>query len=291
MPALTSTTLNGSARGPFGALCPCPLPRPSAPAATLSAPPLPASACPLLSPPSPFATTAPSPLCRPVAGGLSLLTVSGIPGDEGDNTSADVTEDAGEGGRGAAPACMRATSALTAGGWLGCGSGLWDIALHMGSRLSPAPCRHFSPHPRPLPPLFECPTCVELWVHLRLLFHIFSPAIRGLCLVAIGLVLVCTVVVLVSASLSPRHITPFRSPLACFLLRPTTLCAQSRMLQSMQRAPLLPLSLRSPYRLPPARSNRTPVLPSYLPDSPSSACHQAVPLLFSLSVLHSYLSP
>ena len=169
--------LNGSARGPSAALCPCPSPCPSAPAATPSALPLPASACPLLSPPSPFPTTAPSPLCRPVAPGPSLLTVSGLSGDEGDDTSADVAEDAGEGGRGAAPACMRATSALTAGGWLGCRSGLWDIALHMGSRLSPAPCRRFPHHPRPLPPLFARPTCVELWVHLRLLFHIFSPAI------------------------------------------------------------------------------------------------------------------
>ena len=141
---------------------------------------------------------------------------------------------------------MRVTSALTAGGWLGCVSGLWDIALHMGSRLSPAPCRRFPHHPRPLPPLFARPTCVVLWVLLRLLFHIFSPAIRGLRLVVIGLVQVCTVIVLVPASLFPRHITPFRSPLARFLLRPTTLCAQSRTLQSMQRAPLLPLSLRSP---------------------------------------------
>ena len=103
--------------------------------------------------------------------------MSGLSGDEGDDTSADVAEDAGEGGCGAAPACMRATSALTAGGWLGCRSGLWDIALHVGSRLSPAPCRRFPHHPCPLPPLFARPTCVELWVHLRLLFHIFSPAI------------------------------------------------------------------------------------------------------------------
>ena len=87
---------------------------------------------------------------------------------------------------------MRATSALTAGGWLVCGSGLWDIALHRGSRLSPAPCRRFPHHPRPLPPLFARPTCVELW----LLFHIFSPAIWGLRLVTVGLILVCTVVVL-----------------------------------------------------------------------------------------------
>ena len=161
MAALTSAKLNGSARGPSAAVCPCPSsPCPSAPAATPSALPLPASACPHLSPPSPFPTTAPSPLCRPVAPGLSLLTVSGLSGDEGDDTSADVAEDA-----------------LTAGGWLGCGSGLWDIALHMGSCLSPAPCRRFPHHPRPLPPLFARPTCVELWVHLRLLFHIFSPAI------------------------------------------------------------------------------------------------------------------
>ena len=58
---------------------------------------------------------------------------------------------------------------------------------------------------------------------------------------------------LIPASLSPRHITPFRSPLARFLFRPMTQCAQSRTLQSMRRAPLLPLSLRSPYRRPPAR--------------------------------------
>ena len=70
---------------------------------------------------------------------------------------------------------------------------------------------------------------------------------------AIGLVLVCTVVFLVHPSLSPRHITLFRSPLAGFLLRPMTQCAQSRTLQSMLPAPLLPLSLRSPYRRPPAR--------------------------------------
>ena len=150
------------------------------------------------------------------------------------------------------PACGPPLPSLPVAGWAA-GSGLWDIALHMGSRLSPAPCRRFPHHPRPLPPLFARPTCVELWVHLRLLFHIFSPAIRGLRQVAIGLVLVCTVIVLVPASLSPRHITPLRSPLARFLLRPMTLCAQSRTLQSMRRAPLLPLSLRSPYRRPPAR--------------------------------------
>ena len=134
MPALTSATLNGSARGPSAALCPCPSPCPSAPAATPSALSLPASACPLLSPPSPFPTTAPSPLCCPVAPGPSLLTVSRLSGDEGDDTSADVPEDAGEGGCRAAPACMQATSALTAGGWLGFGSGLWDIALHTWDR-------------------------------------------------------------------------------------------------------------------------------------------------------------
>ena len=55
-------------------------------------------------------------------------------------------------GRGAAPACMRATSARTVGGWLGCGSGMCDIALHMGSRLSPAPCCCFPPCPPALYP-------------------------------------------------------------------------------------------------------------------------------------------
>ena len=132
MPAVTSTTLNGSAPGPSAAFCPCPPPCPSAPAATPSAPPFSASACPPFSFPSPFPTTAPSPLCRPVAPGPSSLTVSGLSGDEGDDTPADVAEDAGEGGRGAAPACMRATSARTVGGWLGCGSGMCDIALHKG---------------------------------------------------------------------------------------------------------------------------------------------------------------
>ena len=85
-------------------------------------------------PSSPFPETAPSPLCRSVAPGPSLLTVSGLSGEEGDDTSADVADDAGEGGCGAAPACMRATSALTAGGCLGFGSGLWDIALHTWNR-------------------------------------------------------------------------------------------------------------------------------------------------------------
>ena len=122
--------------------------------------------CPPLSPPPPFPTTAPSPLCRPVAPGPSLLTVSGLSGDEGDDTSADVPEDAGEGGCGAAPACMRATSALTAGGWLGFwGRLVGQCAAHMESRLSPAPCRRFPHHPRPLPPLFACPTCIVLLVH------------------------------------------------------------------------------------------------------------------------------
>ena len=53
--------------------------------------------------------------------------------------------------------------------WL---AGLWvrlvgHCAAHMGSRLSPAPCRRFPHHPRPLPPLFARPTCVVLLVHLR----------------------------------------------------------------------------------------------------------------------------
>ena len=140
-PAITSPMLNGSARGPTTARCPCPSPCPSAPAATSSALPPLASACPPLSPSSHVPAAAPSTLCRPVARGPSRLTVSGLFGDEGDDTSADVAEDAGEGGCGAASACMRATSALTptspgppypltAGGWLGFGSGLWDIVLH-----------------------------------------------------------------------------------------------------------------------------------------------------------------
>ena len=58
---------------------------------------------------------------------------------------------------------------------------------------------------------------------------------------------------LIPASLSPRHITPFRSPLARFLFRPMTQCAQSRTLQCIRQAPLLPLSLWSPYRRSPAR--------------------------------------
>ena len=91
----------------------------------------------------------------------------------------------------------------------------------------------------------------SLWSGATLLLEL--ARIRGLRLVAIGLILVCTVVVLVPASLSPRHITPLHSPLTRFLLRPTTLCAQSWTLQSMRRAPLLPLSLRLPYRRPPAR--------------------------------------
>ena len=70
---------------------------------------------------------------------------------------ADVAEDAGEGGRRAAPACMRATAARTVGGWLGCGSGICDIALHMGSRLSPAPCRRFPPPPLPFTPAVRAP--------------------------------------------------------------------------------------------------------------------------------------
>ena len=156
MPALTSATLNGSARGPSAALCPCPPSCPSAPAATPSALSLHASDCPLLSPPSPFPTTAPPPFCRPVAPGPSLLTVSALSGDEGDDTSADIAEDGGEGGCGAAPACMGTTSALSAGGWLNFGSGLWDIA-HMDTRLSPAPKLPLPQQPTPFTPSARAP--------------------------------------------------------------------------------------------------------------------------------------
>ena len=143
-PAITSAMLNGSTRRLAAACSPCPSPFPSASAATTSVLPPLASACPPLSPPSPVPAAAPSPLCRPAARGPSCRTVSGLCGDEGDDTSADVAEDAGEGGCRAASACMRATSTLTpaspgppypltargggwtsaAGGWLGLGSGL-----------------------------------------------------------------------------------------------------------------------------------------------------------------------
>ena len=59
---------------------------------------LPTYSCPPFSSPSPFPTTAPSPLRRPVAPGPSSLTVSGLTRDEGDDTPADVAEDASEGG-------------------------------------------------------------------------------------------------------------------------------------------------------------------------------------------------
>ena len=85
------------------------------------------------------------------------MTVSGLSGDEGDDRPADVADDAGEGGRGAAPACMRATAARTVGGWLGCGSGICDIALHMGSRLSPSPRRRCPPPPPPCTPAVRAP--------------------------------------------------------------------------------------------------------------------------------------
>ena len=211
-PASASAKLNRSARRLTTARCPCPFPCPSAPAATSSALPALASACPPLSPPSPVPAAAPSPFCRPVARGPSRLTVSGLSGDEGDDTSADVAQDAGKGVCGASSACMRATSALTptspgppypltAGGWLGFGSGLWDIVLHtMVSRLSPEPCRRFPRHPRPPPPLFAYPTCAL--GAPRLLFPVHSPAYCGHCQVVVGLVLDCTVVVLVPAPLA-----------------------------------------------------------------------------------------
>ena len=149
-PAITSAMLNGSARRLTTARCPCPSPFPSASAATTSVLPPLASACPPLSPPSPVLAAAPSPPCRPAARGPSRRTVSGLSEDKGDDTSADVAEDAGEGGCGTVSACMRATSTLTptspglpypltargggatsaAGGWLGFGSGFWDIFLH-----------------------------------------------------------------------------------------------------------------------------------------------------------------
>ena len=52
---------------------------------------------------------------------------------------------------------MRATAACTIGGWLGCGSGICDIALHMRSRLSPATCRRCPPPPPPCTPAVRAP--------------------------------------------------------------------------------------------------------------------------------------
>ena len=111
--AITSAMLNGSARRLPGARCPCPSPFPPASAATTSVLPPLASACPPLSHLSPVPAAAPFLLCRPAARGPSLRTVSGLSGDEGDDTSSDVPEDAGEGGCGAASACMQATWTLT----------------------------------------------------------------------------------------------------------------------------------------------------------------------------------
>ena len=54
------------------------------------------------------------------------MTVSGLSGDEGDDTSADVAAEAGEGGCGARPpACGPPQPALPAAGWalgLACGT-------------------------------------------------------------------------------------------------------------------------------------------------------------------------
>ena len=99
--------------------CPCPSPCPSAAAAS---PLRPASPLLCLSSPVPslsiprHGSFPPLPRCRPRP----------FPPDR----LRDVPVDAGEVGCRAAPACMRATPALTAGGWLGLVSGLWDIVLH-----------------------------------------------------------------------------------------------------------------------------------------------------------------
>ena len=112
-PAINSAMLNGSACRIPTACCPCPPPCPSASAATgCVLPPL-ASACPPLSPPFPVPAAASSFLSCPSARGPSRWTVSGLSGDEGDDTSADVAEDVGEGGCGAEFACMRGTLTLT----------------------------------------------------------------------------------------------------------------------------------------------------------------------------------
>ena len=143
-PAITSAMFNGYDRQLPTAGCPCPSPFPSPSAATTSVLPPLDSVCPPMSPPSPVPAAAPSPLCRPAARGPSRRTVSRLSGDEGDDTFADVAEDASEGDCGAVAACMRATWTRTptspgppcpltarggsatsaANGWLGFGSGL-----------------------------------------------------------------------------------------------------------------------------------------------------------------------
>ena len=112
-PAINSARLNGSARRLTTACCPCSSPWPSASAAATSVLPPGASACPPLSPPSPVPAAASSFLCCSSVRGPSRWPVSGLSGDEGDDTSADVAKDVGEGGCGAESACMRATSTLT----------------------------------------------------------------------------------------------------------------------------------------------------------------------------------
>ena len=193
--------------------------------------PVPPRLCLSLSPPSPFLVTAPSPLCRPVAPGPSLPTVSRLSGDEGDDTSADVAEDACEGGCGAAPGCMRAISALTAGGRWASSQACGTLRCTHGiapelCALSPLP-----PQPTPFTPSVRAPyMCCALGTP-RILFPVHSPAFCGLCLVAVGLVLLCTVLVcvpappaslLLSARVSwyPPLLPARQSPCSCLLCFP-----------------------------------------------------------------------
>ena len=108
-----SASFNGSACGRAAACSPRSSLFPPAPAAATSASSPLATACPPLSPPSPFPATASpfrfcSSVCRP-----SCCTVSGLSGDEGDDTTADAAECVSEGGCGAGAACIPATSTLT----------------------------------------------------------------------------------------------------------------------------------------------------------------------------------
>ena len=152
-----SAKLNGSARRLATACSPRSSPCPSAPAATTSTPSPLASACPPLSPPSPVPAAAPSFLFCSSVRRPSCYSVSGLSGDEGDDTTTDAAEDVGEGGCGAGAACIRATSTLTptsppppppylrtahgggaasaAGDRLDFGSGVRDIFLHTCHRV------------------------------------------------------------------------------------------------------------------------------------------------------------